>query len=64
MKQITCGDLGGDCPFVAKGKTDDEVVKNMMAHAKKVHGAVLASMPKEVIDQRMAMMDEKLKKQK
>ena len=35
---LACRDLGGDCPYVARGETIDEVVQDGMKHAKEVHG--------------------------
>ena len=37
MKQLGCRDLGGNCDFVARGATDDEIKKKLMAHAEKDH---------------------------
>ncbi len=38
MKELSCKDAGVNCNFVAHGKTDDEVLKQISEHGKKVHG--------------------------
>lgn len=35
---IACRDLGKDCPFVARGETTDEVLTDLVKHAKTAHG--------------------------
>jgi len=35
---ITCSDSGTNCPYVAKGATHDEVLKDVSKHMKAVHG--------------------------
>lgn len=38
MKQLKCSDVGGgECPFVAKGDTDDEVMEKMGKHGMEMH---------------------------
>jgi|WetSurMetagenome_2_1015567.scaffolds.fasta_scaffold332621_2 predicted small metal-binding protein len=37
MKTLACSDLGMSCPFVAKGNTNEEVIKAMSEHGKKAH---------------------------
>lgn len=37
-KQLKCGDLMPGCNFVAKGATEDEVLKIAAEHAKSAHG--------------------------
>lgn len=37
MKDFHCRDAGMDCDFVAKGMTNDEVLKKAGEHAQKVH---------------------------
>lgn len=59
MKELKCKDLGmKSCPFVAKGKTDAAVKKDMLAHGKKVHGKEMEKMTKT----EMAAMDKKIDK--
>ncbi|MFC1899048.1 DUF1059 domain-containing protein [Chloroflexota bacterium] len=35
---LTCEDFGGDCPYVARGETEEEVLQDGAKHAKEVHG--------------------------
>ncbi len=37
-RALGCKDIGIDCPFVATGKTDEEVLRKATAHAMKDHG--------------------------
>jgi len=36
-KMLRCKDVGVDCDFVARGKTEEEVLKKAAEHAKKDH---------------------------
>jgi len=36
--KLACKDVGVKCPFVAQGKTMDELMKNAVKHGKEVHG--------------------------
>jgi predicted small metal-binding protein len=36
--EFACRALGDDCPYVARGETIDEVVKDGVKHGKEVHG--------------------------
>jgi len=36
-KILRCKDIGVDCDFVARGKTEEEVLKKASEHAKKDH---------------------------
>lgn len=36
-KVLRCKDIGVDCDFVARGKTEEEVLKKASEHAKKDH---------------------------
>ncbi len=38
MYTLSCKDMGVECPFVAKGETQEEALKESMGHAVKVHG--------------------------
>jgi predicted small metal-binding protein len=38
MKALHCGDLMKGCDFVARGATEDEVMKKAAEHAKTAHG--------------------------
>jgi len=37
-KEIRCKDAGMDCNFVARGQSDDEVMKVAAEHGKQKHG--------------------------
>jgi predicted small metal-binding protein len=37
-KTFACKDVGVDCPYVARGETEQEVMAAVSKHAKKVHG--------------------------
>jgi predicted small metal-binding protein len=37
-KVITCRDVGVDCDFVARGQTEEEVLKKCAEHARSAHG--------------------------
>jgi predicted small metal-binding protein len=37
-KTLTCRDLGVDCPYVARGETEKELMADLSKHAKEVHG--------------------------
>ena len=38
MRDFHCSDTGMKCDFVAKGSTDDEILKQAGTHAQKTHG--------------------------
>ena len=35
---LACKDTGTDCPFVARGETKEEMMKEAVNHVKEVHG--------------------------
>jgi predicted small metal-binding protein len=37
-KMLSCREAGMDCDFVARGETDDEVMRNGFEHGKRDHG--------------------------
>lgn len=37
-KEIHCNDLGFDCGFVAKADSEQDLLKQVAAHASEVHG--------------------------
>lgn len=37
MKTLACKDMGVNCEYIAKGKSDDEAVNAMFEHAEKSH---------------------------
>ena len=38
MRDFHCADAGMKCDFVAKGSTDDEVLRQAGSHAQQAHG--------------------------
>ncbi len=38
MKTVKCRDVGVDCDFVARGQTDQEVLRDAAEHARSAHG--------------------------
>lgn len=51
MKSLSCKDAGTDCNFVAQGNTDEEVLKKMAEHGKKMHGMKDADFSSEKVEQ-------------
>jgi len=45
-KQLRCRDVGLDCDFEARGNTEEEVLQQAAAHARKAHQ--LTEMPPEL----------------
>jgi len=37
-KTFTCRDVGVDCPYIARGETEEELMADLSKHAKEVHG--------------------------
>jgi predicted small metal-binding protein len=37
-KILTCRDVGVDCDFVARGATEEEILRKAAEHARKDHG--------------------------
>ena len=57
MKSVNCRDVGVDCDFVARGETEDDVLRQCGEHARSAHG--FADIPPELVDQvRAAIRDE------
>lgn len=46
-KTLKCRDLGMDCEFVARGKTDEEILKKAAEHAKNKHN--MKTIPNDVM---------------
>lgn len=44
---VSCKDLGGNCDYVAEGKTEKELIQNLSDHAKKDHG--MTEIPPELM---------------
>lgn len=34
---LACRDTGVDCPYIARGETEDDMMKDLIKHAKEVH---------------------------
>lgn len=35
---FACRDVGTDCPYVARGETEEELMADIVKHGKEVHG--------------------------
>ena len=35
---LACRDTGADCPYIARGETEEEMMTDLIKHAKEVHG--------------------------
>ena len=46
-KVLKCRDVGMDCDFVARGKTEEEILKQAAKHAGTVHG--MTEMSDEIV---------------
>jgi predicted small metal-binding protein len=46
-KMVRCRDLGFDCEGVVRAETEDEVLKQVAAHAKSAHN--IGTVPAEVV---------------
>ena len=56
-KVVTCRDVGVDCDFVAKGETEEDVLRQCEEHARKEHG--MTELPTDLaVKVRSAMRDE------
>ncbi len=56
-KTVNCRDVGVDCDFVAKGETEQEVLKQCAEHARTAHG--MDEIPPEVAEKvRAAIRDD------
>ena len=56
MKQVCCGQIVPDCGFVASAATEDELLKQVVAHARAEHG--VAEMTPELDAQIRAVIAE------
>jgi predicted small metal-binding protein len=56
MKAVNCRDVGVDCDFVARGETDDEVLRQCGEHARSAHG--YSDVPPELVDKVRAAIRE------
>jgi predicted small metal-binding protein len=56
-KSLCCRDVGPDCDFVAHGETEEEIMGQVVQHAKSVHG--FEEVPVELAEKaRAAIRDE------
>ena len=56
-KIVSCREVGVDCDFVAKGETEQEVLKQCSEHARKEHG--MTELPPDLAEKvRGAIRDE------
>jgi predicted small metal-binding protein len=60
MKELSCSEMGLECPFRAEGETADEVKAKLLEHAAAAHADMLAGMTDEQKAAMMATMDEKI----
>ena len=57
-KVVTCRDVGVDCDFVARGQTEQEVLKKCAEHARSEHG--MTELPSDLaVKVKAAIRDEK-----
>jgi predicted small metal-binding protein len=55
-KMLSCREAGMDCDFVARGETDDEVMRNGFEHGKRDHGMTDDMLMDQDLQQRMRSM--------
>ncbi len=56
-KTINCRDVGVDCDFVARGETEEELLRQCAEHARTAHG--MNEIPPEIASKvRAAIRDE------
>jgi len=48
QKLFKCRDIGNDCNFQARGRSEEEVLQKVSEHAKKAHN--MTEIPKELSD--------------
>lgn len=58
MKTLSCKDVGVECNFVAKGKTEEEVLNKLSEHGKKVHGMKDADFSQEKVKKLKGLIHE------
>jgi AhpD family alkylhydroperoxidase len=47
-KELRCRDVGSDCDYVVRGKTEEEIFKKVTEHAKTVHN--MMEIPRELME--------------
>jgi predicted small metal-binding protein len=56
-KMVSCRDVGVDCDFVARGETEQDILRQCTDHARNDHG--MTEIPAELVDKvRGAIRDE------
>ncbi len=55
-KSVSCSDVGMDCDFVAKGKTEEEIISQCADHARVEHN--MNEIPADVRDKVRAAIRE------
>ena len=58
MLKFKCKDVGFDCGFVAKGKTEEEILSQCAIHATKDHNMK----PEDITDELKGKIKSKIKK--
>lgn len=56
VPRLSCSQLGGDCDFVAQGRTSEEVKRELLAHvadAHRVRAALMSVDEREALDVRI-----------
>jgi predicted small metal-binding protein len=53
-KTMCCRDVGPDCDFVARGETEEEIMKQVAEHAASAHG--LSEVPPELAEKAKAVI--------
>jgi predicted small metal-binding protein len=53
-KELRCRDVGVDCDYVMRGKTEEEIFAKASEHAKKVHH--MKEIPKELMEKARTAM--------
>ena len=61
MKELGCRDLGGNCRFVARGKSSEEVKEILLDHADAEHADMMNEMSPEEKRAMMSKIDRLLK---
>lgn len=60
--KLKCTDLiGGDCPFIAEGAAQEDVIKSMMEHGDSVHADLMAGKSPQEAEAAVQAMTEKMK---
>ena len=56
-KVLRCADVGGNCDFVAKGNSEQEILEQVAAHARSAHNVTEVT-PEMASQVRAAIKDE------